>query len=70
MHGQNAFTVATGVVRMDESFLEELANLEKRVQELDERVKAHGKELDRLRVDVGFWNTVLLEFLPEEKEVN
>jgi hypothetical protein len=55
---------------MDESFLEELANLEKRVQELDERVKAHGKELDRLRVDVGFWNTVLLEFLPEEKEVN
>jgi hypothetical protein len=70
MLGLKESTVATVVVKMDKDFLEELADLTKRVEELDERIEAHGRELDRLRVDVEFWNTVVLEFVPEEEETN
>lgn len=68
--GQKVSTVATGVAKMDKDFLQELADLIKKVEDLDERIKAHGKELDRLKVDVEFWNTVLLEFVPENEELN
>lgn len=70
MLGLKESTDATGAASMDKDFLEELDDLTKRVQELDERLEAHGRELDRLKVDVGFWNTVLLEFLPKDEEIN
>lgn len=70
MLGPKESTVATGAASVDKNFLEELDDLTKRVQELDERLEAHGRELDRLEVDVGFWNTVLLEFLPKDEEIN
>jgi hypothetical protein len=68
--GLKESTAVTGVVAMDEDFLEELADIIKRVDELGARLEAHGKELDRLRIDVGFWTTVLLEFEPEDDKYN
>jgi hypothetical protein len=68
--GQRVSTVATGVAKMDKDFLQELADLIKKVEDLDNRIQANGRELDRLKVDVEFWNTVLLEFVPENEDLN
>jgi hypothetical protein len=70
LNGQTVSTVAMGVASMDRDFLQKLADLIKKVEDLDERIQANGKELDRLKVDVEFWNTVLLEFVPEDEEPN
>lgn len=70
MLGLKEFTVATDVVKMDEELLAELNMIEERVKDLESRLITHGKELDRLRVDVEFWNTILLTFASEEEEIN
>jgi hypothetical protein len=68
--GLKESTVATDAATMDEDFLQKLADLIKKVEDLDNRIQANGRELDRLKVDVEFWNTVLLEFVPEDEETN
>jgi hypothetical protein len=65
--GLKESTAAMGAAVMDEDFLRELSELNKKVEDLGARIKSHGEELDRLRVDVSFWHTVLLEFEPEDR---